>query len=126
MLIPQTIANEIYQSRMYSMDLMAELIQKTNQGEDICSCQRKYIVLLKWIEIAESYLSENYSDYQPISDPSVVCLTEDEMSELIAKMKILRGGNSYPVDDWILASGFWSDLGHWSDGATWNDTVPIV
>lgn len=126
MLIPQTIANEIYQSRQYSMDLLNELVQKKSQGEDVCSCEQKYIVLIKWIEIAENYLSENYEDFQPITDPSVTCFTEDEISELIAKMKVMRGNNSYQASDWLISTGFWSDLGFWRDSATWNDVVPIV
>lgn len=111
---------------MYSMDLLAELVAFKNQGEDTCSCTRKYIVLVKWIEILEEYLAANYDNGQPIDPAPTLCLTDDQINALVAKMKVLRGGNSYTQDDWLLSTGFWSDLGFFRDSATWNDQVPIV
>ena len=112
---------------MYSMDLLAELVAKKNQGEDTCSCTRKYIVLIKWIEILENYLLLNYDNGQPIDPAPTLCLTDDQINALVAKMKVLRGNNRYAPSDWVIASGFWSDLGFWFDaGNTWHDQVPIV
>lgn len=111
---------------MYSMDLLAELVAKKNQGEDTCSCTRKYIVLVKWIEILEEYLAANYDNGQPISPTPTLCLTDDQINALVAKMKVLRGGNSYTQNDWLLSTAFWNDLGFWRNSSTWNDQVPIV
>lgn len=111
---------------MYSMDLLAELVAFKNQGEDTCSCTRKYIVLVKWIEILEGYLAANYDNGQPIDPAPTLCLTDDQINALVAKMKVMRGNNSYTPDDWLLSTGFWNDLGFFRDSATWNDQVPIV
>lgn len=109
------------------MDLLAELVTKKNQGEDTCSCTRKYIVLIKWIEVLEGYLSANYDNGQPVDPPTTLCLTDDQINALVAKMKVMRGNNKYTQSEWLLSSGFWDDLGFWIDsGNFWNDTVPIV
>jgi hypothetical protein len=128
MLNSTKIVAELYQSRHYSVDLLAELVALKNQGEDVCSCERKYIVLIAWIDILERYLLANYEDGQPVDPAPTECLTADQVNELVAKMKILRDGNRYAVDsDWVFVEGYWSDLGFWRDANnTWNDQVPIV
>lgn len=126
MLNSNYIGSEVYQARMYSMDLLDELVALKSQGEDTCSCTRKYIVLIRWIEILERYLLLNYEDGQPIDPAPTLCLTDNEVNELVAKLRLMRGGNAYIQGDWLLITGFWSDAGFWRDSATWNDTVPIV
>jgi len=108
------------------MDLLSELVTKQSQGEDVCVLQKQYIVFVKWIEILEAYLSENFDSNGTIADPAVVCLTADEIEALIAKMKVARGSNRYTQSSWVIATGFWNDLGKWDDGEIWYDNVPIV
>lgn len=31
------------------------------------------------------------------------------------------GGSTPPADDWILATGFWRDIGVWEDSDVWID-----
>ncbi len=108
------------------MDLLSELVTKQSQGEDVCVLQKQYIVLVKWIEILEAYLSENFDSNGTITDPAVVCLTADEIEALIAKMQVARGSNRYTQSPWLISTGVWNDLGKWIDGETWFDNVPIV
>lgn len=108
------------------MTLLDELVTLKNQGEDTCSCTRKYMVLVKWIEILENYLSANYDNGQPVDPAPTECLTDDQINELVAKMKVMRGSNRYTPDDWLLSTAFWSDLGFFRDSATWWDALPIV
>jgi len=126
MLTSYKIQDAIYQSKQYSMDLLSELVTKQGQGEDVCVLQKQYIVFVKWIEILEAYLSENFDSNGTIADPEVVCLTADEIEALIAKMKVARGGNRYTQSPWLISTGAWNDLGKWLDGETWFDNVPIV
>jgi len=126
MLTSYKIQDAIYQSKQYSIDLLDELVTKQGQGEDVCVLQKQYIVFIKWIEILEAYLSENFDSNGTITDPEVVCLTADEIEALIAKMKVARGGNRYTPSPWVIATGYWNDLGKWIDGETWFDNVPIV
>lgn len=108
------------------MDLLSELVTKQSHGEDVCVLQKQYIVFVKWIEILEAYLSENFDSNGTITDPAVVCLTADEIEALIAKMKVARGSNRYTQSPWLISTGVWNDLGKWLDGETWFDNVPIV
>jgi len=126
MLTSQKIQSSLFQSKQYSMDLLSELVTKRNQGEDICSLERKYLIFIKWIEILEDYLLENYDENGDIAEPSVVCLSADEISALMVKLKVMRGNNQYAHDPWLLATSFWRDAGFWKDGETWHDFIPIV
>lgn len=126
MLTSYKIQDAIYQSKQYSIDLLDELVTKQSQGEDVCVLRKQYIVFIKWIEILEAYLSENFDSNGTITDPEVVCLTADEIEALIAKMKVASGGNVYTPSSWVIAAGYWNDLGKWIDGETWFDNVPIV
>jgi len=121
------ITDSIFQSRNYSVDLLNELVTKKNNGEDVCALENKYIVFINWIEILEQYLLENFSEGQRIAEPAVDCLTDDEITELMAKMKIMRGNNRYQDTGWVIDYlGNWTDLGRWDDSNTWQDNVPIV
>jgi len=126
MLTSYKIQDAIYQSKQYSMDLLSELVTKQSQGEDVCVLQKQYIVFVKWIEILEAYLSENFDSNGTITDPAVVCLTADEIEALIAKMKVARGGNRYTIPPSLILAGIWNDLLRWDDSETWYDEIPIT
>jgi len=126
MLTSYKIQDAIYQSKQYSIDLLDELVTKQSQGEDVCVLQKQYIVFIKWIEILEAYLSENFDSNGTITDPEVVCLTADEIEALIAKMKVARGGNRYTVPPSLILAGYWNDLLRWDDSYQWFDEVPIT
>lgn len=108
------------------MDLLDELINSKSQGENYCALENKYIMYLQWIRILEDYLAQNFDSNGTITDPDVVCLTADQINALIAKMDVVRGGNRYTQDDWLLVTAFWNDLGFWRDSSFFNDQVPIV
>jgi len=126
MLTSYKIQDAIYQSKQYSIDLLDELVTKQGQGEDVCVLQKQYIVFIKWIEILEAYLSENFDSNGTITDPTVVCLTADEIEALIAKMKVARGGNVYTVPPSLILAGYWNDLLRWDDSFYWFDEIPIT
>lgn len=125
MLTQQTISDTIYQAKWYANTLLVKLNAQTSNGEDTETCQNQFILLCKWISILEVYLDTHYDQNGDIT-PDTECLTETQILELVAKVKVMLGSFKQPVLDWILSTGFWDDSAKWVDSATWFDTPSLI
>lgn len=119
------ISNTSYQAKWYADVLLNKLTTMSANGEDISVCKSQFILLTKWIEIMDSYTAENYDTEGNIT-PTVECLTQQQMLELVAKVKVMLGTFVHIANsDWILANGTWVDGNFWRDSAFWIDS-PII
>jgi hypothetical protein len=60
------------------------LIQQEKAGENITCCVKKLTLLVRWIEILETY---NCQRYETTTEGKFQCLTEAEAMALVAKVK---------------------------------------
>lgn len=125
MLTQQIISDTIYQAKWYANTLLVKLNAQKSNGENIETCQNQFILLCKWIDILQVYLDTHYDQNGDIV-PDTECLTETQILELVAKVKVMLGSFKQPVTDWILTTGFWNDSAKWVDSATWFDSPSLI
>lgn len=66
-------------------------IAMEKNGEDVECCERKLMVLVKWIKIMEDYYCINFTANGNIASPVLPCLTRLQAQELLAKLKVMVG-----------------------------------
>jgi len=127
MLTQTLIQNTINGAKNYNTILLNTILVQESYGEDCTEMKGKFNLLNHWIEILQDYLNNNFVNNGVLTPPIFVCLTADEISDLVAKVNLMigcstqisSGGSS--GSDWILATGSWRDSGFWRDDATWID-----
>lgn len=73
--------------------LASQSLALTNQskyGSDIDCCQKKMILLVIWVRMAEKYNCDMFDDNGNITD-ATSCLTMEQMEKLLAKMEGMIG-----------------------------------
>lgn len=127
MLIQNQIFTAIVSSKYYSGILLNKITEQELAGEDVILLKQKFTILNHWIQILEDYLDNNFDSNGNLISPIFDCLSQKEISDLIAKINLLIGNNVPPQgSDWILSTTYWNDGGFWRDNAIWNDTLPII
>ncbi len=125
MLIQTEISLAVRNARLYSGDLLNELVALQRAGEDSCKCENQIILLQQWTRILIDYLSNNFDNNGNIT-PIVTCLTIEQVESIVGKINIMLGATKYPISDyWVLEYGYWSDTSRWRDSETWNDINPL-
>lgn len=115
----------LHNAKHYSVDLLTDLVAKQSYGEDVCELENKFILIGKWIEMLQGYYDANYDSSGNTITPAYTCLTQVQIEELIAKLKIAIGNNKYPLA-WN-SLGLWMDYPFfWDDNDTWYDTLPLT
>lgn len=66
-------------------------INMEKNGEDVKCCEKKLMVLVKWIKIMENYYYTNFTANGNVTSPDLPCLTQLQAQELLAKMKVMIG-----------------------------------
>lgn len=127
MLIQNQIFTSIVSAKHYSGILLNKITEQEIAGEDALSLKQKLTILSHWILILEDFLDNNFDSDGNLVVPIVDCLTQKQISDLMAKINLLISGNIPPqTTDWLLATGYWNDAGFWKDNAIWHDTLPIT
>ncbi len=125
MLNQTLIADTSYLAKFYLDELLTSLNNQTANGEDTVLCRNQFILLSMWVDIMDRYLIEHYDNAGNIT-PDFDCLTQTQILELVAKVKVMLGSFTHNSDsDWILANGTWVDSNFWRDSAFWIDS-PII
>lgn len=115
----------LHNAKHYSTDVLEDIIAKKSYGEDVCELENKFILLGKWIEMLQGYYDANYDSSGNTITPDFVCLTQVQIEELIAKLKIAIGNNKYPMN--FASLGLWMDYPYfWDDAAQWSDLIPLT
>jgi hypothetical protein len=127
MLIQESILESIGNAKYYSRLLVDTIAELSGFGEDCTNEDLKLIVLNKWITILQDYLDNNFDNNGNLVPATIECLTQDEISDLMAKLNLLICNTKAPSPSpWLLATGFWNDSGKWVDTERWYDTIPIT
>lgn len=127
MLIQESILESINNAKYYSRLLVDTISELSDYGEDCTNEDLKLIVLNKWITILQDYLDNNFDNNGNLIPATFECLTQDQVSDLMAKLNLLICNTKAPLlGDWILSDGYWNDSGVWDDTGYWNDTLPII
>lgn len=127
MLIQESILESINNAKYYSRLLVDTIAELSDYGEDCTQEDLKLIVLTKWITILQDYLDNNFDNNGNLVPATIECLTQDQISDLMAKLNLLICNTKAPsLGDWILSDGYWNDSGVWDDAEYWNDTLPII
>lgn len=126
MLTQTLIQNTINNAKSYNTTLLNTILVQESYGEDCTEMKGKFNLLNHWIEILQDYLDNNFDANGVLTPAIFVCLTADEIAELVAKVNLVIGCASQSSasgsgSDWILATGSWRDSGFWRDTATWID-----
>lgn len=126
MILADDILYSIYYSNKYRDTLLTSLLTAENQGEDTCVLENKYIVLGEWIRILKNYYATAFDESGDSVTPDFVCLTQEQAIQLVAKLRLARGNNTYPAPT-IFELGIWLDsAGSWNDGGgEWLDEISI-
>ena len=127
MIFADKILISLYTSTKYSETLLSQLVAQQKLGEDICELEDKYIILIKWIQILQNYYNYNFDSAADNIVSVYPCITQVQIEELMAKLKIAIGNNKYPLTN-IFQLGIWfEELGfYWDDNLTWYDTPPLA
>ena len=125
MILADDILYSIYYSNKYRDTLLTSLLTAENQGEDTCVLENKYIVLGEWIRILKNYYATAFDESGDSVTPDFVCLTQEQAIQLVAKLRLARGNNTYPAPT-IFELGIWLDsAGSWNDSFLWYDNINI-
>lgn len=125
MILADEILYSLYYSNKYRDTLLSSLLTAERQGEDTCVLENKYIVLGEWIRILENYYTTAFNEEGEPITPDYVCLTQEQAIQLLAKLKLARGNNKYPVPT-MFELGIWLDgSGYWDDGLDWLDEINV-
>ena len=125
MILADDILYSIYYSNKYRDTLLTSLLTAENQGEDTCVLENKYIVLGEWIRILKNYYATAFDESGDSVTPDFVCLTQEQAIQLVAKLRLARGNNTYPAPT-IFELGIWLDSAvGWNDSFVWYDNINI-
>lgn len=87
------VANDIYltvlQAKCTAGCWGKQLTDMASDGINIECFEKKFMLLIMWIEIMESYYCLNYDDNMSKITPDIECLTEAQATQLLVKIKLL-------------------------------------
>lgn len=87
----QTLVDTIAYGKTVAIDWVATNITNSNNGEQDHCLDIKLVMLVEWIDVLTKYQLYNYDDDgNPLDEPLVECLTEDQLALLISKVNALE------------------------------------
>lgn len=120
MLTQVDISNTIRTAIFHQSTLLTRITDKLVYGDKDPLDKRQFIVLTEWIKILDDYLNDNYDQDGTIT-PMSDCFDADDISELVAKVKVMVGNCKYPFteDDTWDDDAYWDDADYWTDSVVW-------
>ena len=92
MLLAQDIFNTVLTAKCVSGCWANTLVERFDNGDNIECNEKKFMSLIQWIMILETYYCNNFdADTQSNITPDYTCLTQAEAEQLLAKLKTLIG-----------------------------------
>ncbi len=124
MTFPDKILISLYNSKHYSCTLLDLIVARDRNGEDDIELQNKFILLGEWIRILQNYYDTNFDSEGNVIVPDYPCFTAAQAENLMAKLKLAIGNNTYPID--LFSLGIWMDDSfYFNDSDVWSDFPPL-
>lgn len=127
MIIADKILISLFNANNYSQTLFTEINVKSNQGEDVCEIEWKYVLLGEWVRTLQDFYNTNFDSEGQIITPDYETITLAEAQNIMANLRIAQGNNSYALTNtfqlglWIESMGFdWNDRDIWTDFTKFN------
>lgn len=127
MIIADEILVSIFNASNYSQTLENEIARKSNQGDDVCELEWKYILIGEWVRILTDFYENNFDTQGQIIAPAHETITLAEAQNIMSQIEIALGNNTYPLLNtfqlgvWIEALGF-----IWDGNDTWYDVPELT
>ena len=127
MILADKILIALYNANKYSNTLLTQINTDITFGQDVCELENKYIILGQWIRILQNYYDNNFDEEGTSITPAFTCLSQDQIIELMSKLKLAQGNNKYPITS-IFQLGIWFEAGgfYWNDLETWFDKPELA
>jgi hypothetical protein len=88
MTVQDKLIQTVSQAKCWVACKASELVNREKYGDDIVCCEKKMFLMQIWIRVAEEYNCQNFDDNGNIT-ADYACLTQDQIIELLGKMKTL-------------------------------------
>lgn len=90
-----TVAEDIYLNVLRAKATAGcwgqQLKEALDNGENIECFEKKFMLLIQWIQLMECYFDMNYDENNSKITPDTTCITDDQAVQLLAKIKLLIG-----------------------------------
>jgi hypothetical protein len=127
MIIADEILISLFNANNFSQTLLTSIDTQTDQGEDVCELEWKYILLGQWIRVLQDFYNTNFDTEGQIITPDYETITLVQAQNIMANLKIAQGGNKYPLTN-MFQLGIWWEANnfYWDDNLTWFDEVELT
>jgi hypothetical protein len=88
MTIQDSLIEAVLQAKCWVACVSSNNLQKEKHGDSILCCEKKVFLMQSWIKILEEYNCQNFDENGSI-EPDYPCLSQNEIIELIGKVKSL-------------------------------------